>query len=329
MRRVDTDDMQAVRLSEHGGREVLEVVETERPSPGGHELLVEVGAAGVNPVDTYFRDGSYTPVELPFSPGVDVAGTVTEVGEFVEGFEEGDRVYGTGIGSATHQGAYAEYAVIPEDRVVHLPEGADMTEAGGAGVVACTAWRALVDHAALDPAEYCLVHGGSGGVGHAAVQIAAAVHAKVLTTASTDYHDALGEFGAETVLDYGREDLTDAVLEASDGGVDVILDHRLDDYLQFDADVAATNATVVGIGENQPDPGFSNDGAARSKDVTYQFMSMFNTPDLRVPLRGAAHLMDAGALSIEVARTYDLEEAAEAQRAVMEDSFLGKLVIEP
>jgi len=321
--------MRAVRLSEHGGTEVLETTETDRPEPGGHELLVEVAAAGVNPVDTYFRDGSYTPAELPFTPGVDVAGTVAAVGEFVDGFEVGDRVFGTGIGNGTFQGAYAEYATVPEDRVVHLPDGADLTEAGGAGVVAGTAWRALVDHAALDPAEYCLIHGGSGGVGHAAVQIADAVSARVLTTGATEYHDTLADLGAGTVLDYSRGDLGDAVLDASDGGVDVILDHRLDDYLQFDADVAAESGRVVGIGENSPDPAFSNSPGARAKDVSYQFMSMFNTPDLRVPLRGVAHLLETGALSIEVARSYDLEEAGEAQRAVMEDSFLGKLVIEP
>ena len=321
--------MQAVRLHEHGGRDVLEVAEVDRPDPGGHELLVEVATAGVNPVDTYFREGSYTPVGLPFTPGVDVAGEVAGVGEYVEGFEVGDRVYGTGVGNATLQGSYAEYAVVPEDRLVHLPDGADLVEAGAAGVVAGTAWRALVDHAALDPAEHCLVHGGSGGVGHAAVQIADAVSARAVTTVAPEYHDAVADLGAETVLDYGRDDLGDAILDASDGGVDVVLDHRLEEYLQLDAEVAAEGARVVGIGENRQDPGFSAVGTARSKDVSYRFMSMFNTPDLRVPLRGVAHLMGAGRLSVEVARSYDLGEAAEAQRAVMEDSFLGKLVIEP
>ncbi|TMT86507.1 NADPH:quinone reductase [Haloterrigena sp. H1] len=321
--------MRAVRLHEHGDADVLQVDEIDRPEPAANELLVEVAAAGVNPVDTYFRDGSYEPVGVPFTPGVDVSGVVAAVGDAVDGFEAGDRVYGTGIGNGGFQGSYAEYATIPTDRVVHLPDGADLTEAGGAGVVAVTAWRALIDHAGLEPAEYCLVHGGSGGVGHAAVQIGAAVSARVITTAAEEYHDALADYGAETVLDYGHDDLANAVLEASDGGVDAVLDHRLDDYLQFDADVAATGARVVGIGENSPDPGFTNDGAARSKDVTYQFMSMFNTPDLRVPLRGVAHLMNTGALSIDVARTYDLEEAADAQRAVMDESFLGKLVVEP
>ena len=321
--------MRAVRLHEHGDADVLQVDDVDRPEPADDELLVEVAAAGINPVDTYFRDGSYEPVGVPFTPGVDLAGVVAETGAAVEGFDEGDRVFGTGIGNGGFQGSYAEYATVPTDRVVHLPDGADLTEAGAAGVAAVTAWRALIDHADLDPAEHCLVHGGSGGVGHAAVQIAAAVSARVVTTASEGYHDDLESLGAETVLDYARDDLADAVLEASDGGVDAILDHRLDDYLQFDADVAATGCRVVGIGENSPDPAFTNDGAARSKDVNYQFMSMFNTPDLRVALRGVAHLMATDALEIEIARSYDLDEASQAQEDVMNESFLGKLVIEP
>ncbi|GAB7014577.1 NADPH:quinone reductase [Halolamina salina] len=321
--------MRAVRVSEHGGPEVLTVEEIDRPDPDEGELLVEVAAAGVNPVDTYFRDGSYEPVGLPFTPGVDVAGTVVEMDDRVEGFEAGDRVFGVGIGNGEHQGAYAEYATIPTDRVVHLPDGADLQEAGAAGVAACTAWRALIDYADLDPAEYCLVHGGSGGVGHAAVQIADAVSARVVTTAAPEYHEVLADLGAETALDYDNGDLTDAVLEASDGGVDAILDHRLDSYLQFDADVAAQNGRVVGIGENAPNPAFTNDGAARSKDVNYQFMLLFNAPDLREPLRGVGHLMGIGELSIEIARTYDLDEADLAHRDVMEESYLGKLVVTP
>ncbi|WP_273836656.1 NADPH:quinone reductase [Halococcus sp. PRR34] len=327
--------MRAVRFHEHGGPDVLTVDEIDRPDPAGHEILVEVRAAGVNPVDTYFREGSYDPFELPMTPGVDLAGEVAAIGDGVESFAAGDRVYATGLGR-NHHGGYAEYATVPEDRIVRLPDGADATAAGGAGVAVVTAWRALVDHATLEPGETCLVHGGSGGVGHAAIQIAAATGAHVVTTAAPEYHDRLHELGADAVFDYSRDDLAAAVCEASTAragaageGVDVILDHRLDDYLQFDAEVAATGARVVGIGEHDPAVGFENDGVARSKDVRYQFMSMFNTPDLRVPLRRLAYLMEQGDLTIDVAREYGLDEAGEAQRAVLEDSFLGKLVLVP
>ena len=319
--------MQAVRFHEYGDESVLQVEEVDRPEATGHDVVVEVAGAGVNPVDTYFREGSYEPFQLPMVPGVDVAGEVVAVSEHVDDYEAGDLVVGTGL-SMNHFGAYAEYAAVPEDRLAHLPENVDPVAAGGAGVAAVTAWRALVDHAGLQPAESVLVHGGSGGVGHAAVQLAAATGAHVLATAAPEYHDRLEELGADAVFDYSSENLAELVLEEA-GGVDVVLDHRLDDYLQFDAEVAATGARVVGIGENDPEVGFSNDGVARSKDVSYQFMSMFNTPRLADPLERVAYLMGEGDIEIDVARTYDLDEAADAQRDVMEESFLGKLVITP
>jgi NADPH2:quinone reductase len=325
--------MRAVRFHDHGGPEVLDVEEVQRPSPGNQEVLVEVHAAGVNPVDTYFREGAYEPFELPLIPGADFAGEVRETGDAVEEFEPGERVFGTGIGR-NHHGGYAEYATVPTDRLVSLPDEVDTTTAGAAGVAGVTAWRALIDHASLEPGETCLIHGGSGGVGHVAVQLAAATGTQVLTTASLDYHDRLAELGAGAVFDYSHADLADEVEEvASEGpgtdGVDVILDHRLDEYLQFDADVAATGAQVVGIGEQSQDVGFENDGVARSKDVSYQFMSMFNTPDFRVPLARLAHLMRAGDLTVDIAGEYGLDEADEAQRAVIEESFLGKFVLVP
>ncbi len=320
--------MRAVRFHEHGDEDVLQVDEVDRPDPAADEVVVAVRSAGVNPVDTYFREGSYEPFALPMIPGVDVAGEVAAVGDDAEGFAEGDPVFGTGLGNDRY-GAYAEYVAVPTDRLARLPESADLKRMGGAGVAGVTAWRGLVDHAGLEPAETVLIHGGSGGVGHAAVQVAAAAGARVVTTASPSYHDRLAELGADAVLDYGRDDLADAVREAGDGGVDVVLDHRLDDYLQFDAEVANVGARVVGIGENDPEVGFSNDGPARSKDVSYHFMSMFNTPDLSVPLRRLAALARAGDFEVDVARTYSLDEAPEAQRVVMEESFLGKLVLAP
>jgi NADPH:quinone reductase-like Zn-dependent oxidoreductase len=319
--------MRAIRFHEYGDESVLQVDDVDRPEATGHDVVVEVAGAGVNPVDTYFREGSYEPFQLPMIPGVDVAGEVVEVSQYVDGYEVGDQVVGTGL-SMNHFGAYAEYAAVPEDRLAHLPDGVDPVAAGGAGVAAVTAWRALVDHAGLQPAESVLVHGGSGGVGHAAVQLAAATGAHVVTTAAPQYHDRLTELGADAVFDYASDDLQEEVRAETDG-VDVVLDHRLDDYLQFDAEVAATGGRVVGIGENDPEVGFTNDGVARSKDVSYQFMSMFNTPRLADPLERVAYLMETGDLEIDVARTYDLEEAADAQRDVMADSFLGKLVVTP
>ncbi|GAB3684118.1 NADP-dependent oxidoreductase [Salinarchaeum chitinilyticum] len=320
--------MQAVRFHEHGDASVLQVDEIPDPTPAADEVVIAVESAGVNPVDTYFRSGAYEPFTLPMIPGVDAAGTVESVGEGVEAYENGDRVIATGLGKDQF-GGYAERVAVPTDRLAHLPDGVDLIEAGAAGVVAVTAWRALIDHGGLRPTEHCLIHGGSGGVGHAAVQIAAAAGATVITTAAPEYHDRLAALGADVVLDYKRDDLADAVVEAADGGVDLTVDHRLDDYFQFDADVAAHEGRVVGIGENDPAIGLENDGAARSKDLQVQFMSMFNTPRLADPLARVAALLGEDDLQIEVAETYALDEAAAAQNAVLDESFLGKLAITP
>ena len=320
--------MRAVRYHDHGAPDVLTVEEVPDPDPAPDEVLLAVAAAGVNPVDTYFREGTYEPAFLPMTPGGDAAGEVVAVGSDVERFEPGDHAVATGL-SRDHHGGCAERVAVPEDRIATLPEDVDLVETGAAGVVSVTAFRAAIDHAGVEPAEWVLVHGGSGGVGHAAVQIAAAAGARVVATAAPEYHDHVADLGADRVLDYARGDLRDAVVAATDGGPNVVLDHRLDDYLQFDADVAAPGARVVGIGENDSSVGFEHVGAARSKDVQFTFVSMFNTPRLADPLARVIRLLADGDLSVSVARTYGLDEVGAAHRAVLSDSFLGKLAVVP
>lgn len=322
--------MRAIRVHEHGGPETLELDDdVERPTPQADEILVAVSAAGINPVDTYFREGSYPPTERPFIPGVDVAGTVESVGAGVERFAPGDRVFGTGIGNADYHGSYAEYARIPTDRVVTLPDGVDPIQAGAAGVVAGTAWRALIDHGDITPEDVCLVHGGSGGVGHVAVQLADIAGARVIATAADEYADDVHALGAGEVLSYRDSDLAESIQERAPNGVDVILDHKLQQYASLDAAVAGTGGRVVGIGEDDPQITIEDITAARSRDVQFTFMSMFNTPDLRVPLRRIAGLLEQGSLQIEVDRRYELDEASAAHRQLFEDSFLGKRVFVP
>ncbi|WP_266077793.1 NADPH:quinone reductase [Haladaptatus caseinilyticus] len=318
--------MRAVRYHEHGGPEVLRVDDIDRPEPDDDELLVAVRAAGINPVDTYFREGSYPPGDLPWIPGSDFAGVVEAVGADVEAFERGDRVFGTGLGN-DRQGTCAEYLTAPLDKVARLPDGVAFDEGAAVALVGVTAWRALIDHAGLEPGETCLVHGGSGGVGHVAVQLASATGARVTTTASESYHDRLDALGARTVLDYARDDLVDAVRE--EGEPDVILDHRLDDYLQIDADVAKLGARVIGIGNEGSAAGFDDISGARSKELSITLMSMFNTPDISTVLDRLARLVADGEIAPEIAGVYSLEEVADAQRDVVDESFLGKLVVEP
>jgi NADPH2:quinone reductase len=318
--------MRAVRYHDYGGRDVLGIDEVERPEPDGSEVLVEVEAAAVNPVDTYFREGSYEPGGLPWIPGSDVAGRVAAVGADVEAYEVGDHVFGTGLGRV-HPGTCAEYVAAPVDLLAALPEDVTFEQGAAVALVGVTAWQSLVEACDLGPAERALVHGGSGGVGHVAVQIAAAAGARVTTTASPEYHDRLRELGAETVLDYDREDLAGAIAEA--GAPDVILDHRLDDYLSLDAAVAAHGGRIAAIGNEAPDATFENVPRCRGKALTVHHVSMFNVSNFDVILGNLARLVADGDLAPAVARTYDLSDVAESHRAVMEDSFFGKLVVTP
>ena len=317
--------MRAIQYHEHGGPVVLTTADVDVPEPEPNAVRIAAHAAAVNPVDTYFREGTYETAGLPRIPGSDVAGVVDAVGEDVEGLEEGDRVFGTALGRDV-QGTCAEFVVAPEDRLAILPDAVDFDVGAAAALVGVTAWRALLDHARLRPADRCLIHGGSGGVGHVAVQLAAATGAHVTATAAPSTHDRLAELGADRTLDYDRADLETAIVEG--GAPDVVLDHRLDDYFQLDADVAAHGARIVGIGENSKAAGFSNVGLARSKELSVHLMSMFNTPDVSAVLSRLATLLEAGELTAHVARTYPLEDVADAQRAVMDERFVGKLVVE-
>ncbi|WIV66968.1 NADPH:quinone reductase [Natrialbaceae archaeon AArc-T1-2] len=317
--------MRAVRYHDHGGPEVLDVEDVSRPEPGADELLVRVGAAAVNPVDTYFREGSYPPGDLPWIPGSDVAGVVEATGAETD-LEEGDRIVATGLGN-DHQGTCAEYVAVPETFAATLPDAVSVETAAAGALVGVTAWQSLIAACDLSPGERALVHGGSGGVGHLAVQLAAATGADVTTTASPEYHDRLAEMGAETVLDYGRGDLEDAILEAGDP--DAILDHRLDDYLGLDCRVAAFDGDIAAIGNTDLEATFPNVPAARGKALSVHHVSMFNTPDIGAVLGRLVRLYERGDVEPVVSRTYDLEAVAAAQEDVVTESYLGKLVVVP
>lgn len=317
--------MRAVRYHEHGGPEVLTVDTIDTPEPGDGEVLVDVRAAAINPVDTYFREGSYEPPGLPMIPGSDLAGVVTETGPGVD-VAPGDRVFATGLGNG-QQGTCAEQAVVPVEFLAPIPESVEFTTAAASALVGVTAFRALVARSGLEPGERCLVHGGNGGVGHMAVQLAATTGASVTTTARPQYHEQLHELGADDVLDYGEEALESAVRHA--GAPDVILDHRLDDYLSFDVRVAAQGGRIAAIGNTDPAATFENVPATRGKEITVNHVSMFNTPDIGAVLDRLGRLAATGAVAAVVDREYDLAGVADAQEAVRSESFLGKFVVVP
>jgi NADPH:quinone reductase-like Zn-dependent oxidoreductase len=326
--------MRVARYHEFGDPDVIRIEEIEPLEPRSDEVRIAVEAAGVNPCDALRREGLWGD-ELPLITGSDVAGVVEAVGDEDGPFAVGDRVFGTvpmqnAAGSrGDRQGVYAERATVRTDRLAPLPDGVDDIEAAAAGIVCGTAWRAMWELGDLPPGGTALVHGGSGGVGHVAIQLATTLGAEVVATASPENHDAVRGFGADRVFDYDREDLETAIEEAAPDGVDLILDHMFETYCQTDINVAAKDGDVLVTGNNYDQPQVTDLTMAIGKDVTIQPFDAFNLDPIGDTLARIGQLLSSGELSIAVAREYDLDDAAEAHRAVTEDSFVGKLVVVP
>lgn len=327
--------MKAVRYHAYGGPEQLQVDEVEPPTPGGDEVLVAVRAASVNPVDAVWREGHLAPDEdeesafgeglLPAVTGTDLAGEVAAVGDDVSAFAPGDRVFGTGLADDP-RATFAELAVAPADHLAHLPDAVSFEAAAAGAHVGGTAWRALIEYGEVAPADTVLVHGGSGGVGHMAVQLAAAAGAQVLATAGSDRaRETVRDLGADAVLDYGCKDLAAAVREAAGGGVDVILDPHTGEYLPLDVEVASVGARITHL--NGDFPAMSHAFATRTKELAIQGVAMHNTPDVGAVMAKLATLLAGDDLQPVVARTFDLEDAAAAQRFLDEEHVVGKVVV--
>ena len=212
--------MKAIVVHEYGGPEVLKYEDRPRPEPKEDQILVRVIAAGVNPVDDASRSEKYAKffgITLPFIPGYDIAGVVEKTGAKITKFKAGDQVYA--YLELKDGGGYAEYAVATEVEAAPKPKSLSFTEAAGVPVVALTAWQALIDKAKLSAGQTVLIHGGSGGVGSCAIQIAKARGAKVIATASTRNQDLLKQLGADVEVDYTQQKFEDVAKD-----VDVVLD---------------------------------------------------------------------------------------------------------
>ncbi|HUA66733.1 MAG TPA: NADP-dependent oxidoreductase, partial [Alphaproteobacteria bacterium] len=209
--------MKAVRIHQYGGPEVLAHVEMKRPTPGPNEVLINVQAASVNPVDWKLRAGymkDVFPLTFPATLGWDVSGTVEEAGADVTRFKRGDEVY-----ALLEGGAYAEYAAARETVVARKPRTVDHIQAATVPVAGLTAWQALFEVAQLTAGQKVLIHAAAGGVGNFAVQLAKAKGAYVIGTASGKNQDFLRELGVDEAIDYEKTRFEDAVRD-----VDVVLD---------------------------------------------------------------------------------------------------------
>jgi NADPH:quinone reductase len=325
--------MRAIRVHRFGGPEVLQLEEIPDPKPGAGEVLVRVRAAGVNPVDTYIHTGNYAfKPSLPYTPGFDGAGEIEGVGSEVKGFTAGDRVYIAGPGKGpAGAGTYAERAVCLPSQLHHLPARISFGQGAALGVPYCTAYRALFQRAHARASETALIHGATGGVGIAALQLA---HARGLTVIGSGGTDkglaAVREQGADVVVNHKDPNYTDEIKRATGGrGVDVIIEMAAHVNLDRDLGLLAKHGRVVVVGNR----GRAEIDArqAMGRDAAILGMTLFNVDDRDMAEIHAgliAGLAD-GTLNPIVGRELPLAEAATAHRMVMEPGALGKIVLVP
>jgi NADPH:quinone reductase len=318
--------MKAIQVHEFGAPEVMRLEEVAAPQPGPGEVVVTLNAVGVNPVDAYFRSGIYRPdLKLPYTPGLDGAGVISAVGPDVHHRRPGQRVY---IAMST-SGTYAEQALCAEFQTYPLPEGLSFAQGAAIGVPYGAAFRALFQRGHALPGETVLVHGASGGVGIAAVQLARAAGLRVIGTAGSDRARKLVlAQGAHHVLDHHAPDHLDTLKALTCGqGIDIILEMLANVNLGSDLKVLAKGGRVVVIGSRGPVEIDPRD--TMGKESAILGMTLFNaTEKERTGMHAAfAAGFANGTLRPVVSREIALAEAAAAHHAVLEGSTFGKIVL--
>jgi NADPH:quinone reductase-like Zn-dependent oxidoreductase len=309
-----TDSMRAVIARGLEGPDALELAEVPRPRPGIGQVLIRVRAAGTNPVDAMTTRSGLVSGPPPFTPGFDVAGTVVAIGPGVTVRAPGDEVFGMlDFPAADSLGGYAEYAVAHARTVVPIPAGLDHVHAAALPLAGLTAWQALVETAGLEPGQRVLISGASGGVGHLAVQVAAAIGAEVTALASAANADAVRALGAHRVLD-GRTAADDDLA----GPFDVVLDALGGDFTTRAVSLARPGGAVVSTLPQAIAPAAA---LAAERDVT--IAGLFVEAD-RGGMEALARLVAEGALRPTIAATHPLEEAATALTA---RHGMGKVVL--
>jgi NADPH:quinone reductase len=318
--------MKAILVRKFGGPEVLKLEELPIPKPAAGEVLVRLHAAGVNPYDTYMRAGAYArKPPLPYTPGSDGAGVVEGVGEGVKKVRQGDRVYT----AQTLSGAYAEYALAREEQVHPLPAKIDFRQGAGLWVPYGTAYHALYHAASARASETVLVHGASGGVGTAAVQIARAMGLTVLGTAGTpEGLEIVKREGAHQVFDHRKVGYQAEILQATGGrGVDIILEMLANVNLAHDTKLLGNHGRVIVIG-NRGEVTIDPRELMLRRASIRAFTLWAITPDEEADIHaGLIAGLENGTLRPVVGKEVPLAEAARAHKEILEPGAVGKVVL--
>jgi NADPH:quinone reductase len=324
--------MKVVQFTKYGDPEVLEMVEMERPVPTGRRVLIKVEAIGVNYADTARREGHYVvPTPLPFIPGAEVAGVVSEVGEDVTSVHIGQRVV-----ALIESGGYAEYVNVDERGVIPIPDELDFQQAVALPVQGLSAYHILKTMGRLEEGETVLIHAAAGGVGTLAVQLAKIFHAgNIIATASTEEKRALAkQLGADAAIDYTKEGWKDEVLEYTNGkGVDVALEMAGGDIFHQTLDCLAPfgRLVVYGVASGQ----FTRMNPARLMGKNLSVIGFFLPQIMRKSelyqqsLQELLTYVQTGKLILAIGGVYPLEQAAEVHRLLQSRKTHGKLILVP
>lgn len=311
--------MKAIRVHEYGGPSVLQYEDVPRPQPAPDEALVDVRAAGVNPIDWLVREGYADEAldpSLPHIPGWDLAGVVSDVGVDVDAVAAGDEVFGL-VCLPDPGETYAEYATAPASELVSIPQTLEHTQAAGVPMVALTAWQALFEAGQLDATDRVLVHAAAGGVGHLAVQLATHAGAHVVGTASGSNEAYLRDLGVDGFIDYREQSF-----ESEIDDVDLVLDAVGGDTLERSIDVLTDGGRIVTLPE-PPSPAT----VSRARERRAARVEWFSVEPDPATLGTIRELIDDGAVRPTISDTWPLGQARTAHEVSQAGHVRGKLVL--
>jgi len=327
-----TETMQAAILD--GAKQPFRLATIARPQPGPGEVLVKIAASGVNPLDTKIRAGAAAHARHPFPAilGIDLAGTIAAVGADVTAFHEGDEVYGMTGGVGGVQGSLAEYAAVDATLLAPKPKILSMREAAALPLIFITAWEGLVDRARVQTGESVLIHGGAGGVGHVAVQLARSVGARVFATGSAKSLDYINQLGA-TPINYDKSSVEQYVAEYTGGkGFDIVYDNVGGATLDASFNAIKRFGRVVsalGWGTHALAPLSFRGGTYSGVFTLLPLLTGEGRAHHGEIMREATRLAESGQLRPRLdPRRFDLSNVANAHAAIEDRSAQGKIVVE-
>lgn len=306
--------MKAAQINEYGHADKVEVVETDTPRAGEGQVQVEVQAASLNPFDTMVREGYVAGMikSLPITLGGDIAGVVRAVGQGVDDVAVGDIVYGQANVVAGNSGAFAEYAVTKAEQVAKAPANLDITEAASLPLIGVSALQALVDHIKLESGQKIFIHGGGGGIGSVAIQVAKKIGAYVATTATGDDLEYVTGLGADEVIDYKASDFSQSLHD-----YDAVFDTVGGDDFTKSLDILKKGGIAVSMAAD------ADEAKASERGVTTIHQMTHVTSD---KLKELTKLVEEGTVTARINKVYDLADIQAAFEA-RESGAKGKIVI--